>query len=248
MPVTKPTPAVSRPTFAFADALASVSKPRVVETVHKREDTAPPETEDERMKRLRKEERRKLRVSFKPDSSLVQIREISPQLEDEVARNENEVRDAADVDSEGRMFKLKLQEDMMDLDDEDEAEMAPLDDLTKTFPAVKLIDFSTVPEDERQRMYIPFGGGVQKPECPEAEIQERREANTLIVVYARPFDVPPSPKEPSEQVEQAVELKPFGSPSELVVVSHMKLRRLTCLRTAAPMNAEMRSTSRIPLH
>lgn len=203
--------------FSIADTLASVSQPRKVEVAPKREESAPLETSDERSKRLRKEQRRKLRVAFKPDENLVSVRFLTPPLEDEQGPNAFDARDAGDIDSEGRMFKLH--HDDMDIDEEDDADVGPINDLSRPFGPPSLVDFSTVADEERQRMYIPYGGGVQKPECPEAEMQERREANTLIAVYANASDIPPNPKGPTESVEETVEPKQFGSLPDSVLVS-----------------------------
>lgn len=78
------------------------------------------ETEDERKKRLRKEERRKLRVRFKPDDSLEQIRYFTRPEGEETRRAANLVRDAGDAVQEGRVFKQHRKFDMDEDEDEDE--------------------------------------------------------------------------------------------------------------------------------
>src|SRR5437764_905570 len=70
-PVSAPVVA-PRSSFSFMDTLADMSKTKEVEP--KKVDDRPPETEEERTKRLRKEERRKIRVSWRPEDSLVEIR------------------------------------------------------------------------------------------------------------------------------------------------------------------------------
>ena len=109
-------PPVAKPAFSFSETMADLNKPK--ETVStKPADDRPPETEDERKKRLRKEERRKLRVSWKPDDSLTEIRFFTHDPEEEVGHDDSMIRDVGDVGSEGRT--LKLHRDLDDEDDED---------------------------------------------------------------------------------------------------------------------------------
>lgn len=209
--------------FSFADAMASLNKPKEPEpVVNKRQEetTGPPESAEEKTKRLRKEQRRKLRVSWKPDTALEEIREFIHEPEEEYGFDANQVRDARDKDSEGRMFKLGSHQDMMDIDDEDdEPELPPseLDDHSKSFPAPTEIDFSRIPQEERDKLYMPYCGGSLQPDSPERAAQEQREANTLIAVYADRSDIPATPKEPPESNEEYKEPKPFGRPLDMVL-------------------------------
>lgn len=56
-----------KPTFSFGDIMADLNKQKDPGPAKPVED-GPPETEEERQKRLRKEARRRLRVSWKPGS------------------------------------------------------------------------------------------------------------------------------------------------------------------------------------
>ncbi len=99
-------------------------KPKAPEASVKPEASRQPETESEKRKRLRREKLGGMGikgVTFKPDESLVQIRLLSPALEEEFDRMEVDepmVRDVDDVGGEGRMFKKHLDVDLMDEDED----------------------------------------------------------------------------------------------------------------------------------
>ncbi len=104
----------SKPLFSFAETMANLTKPKEAEPTTKAEDNRPPETEDEKRKRLRKEERRKLRVSFKPDESLIEIRLFTHDPEEELGHEDSMMRDVDDIGGEGRMLKMHKDLNMMD--------------------------------------------------------------------------------------------------------------------------------------
>lgn len=209
----KPAPAApmapTKPAFSFAETMANLMKPKEPEPVAKPAEKRPPETPEERAKRLRKEERRKLRVTFRPDASLVSIRYFTHDPEEELGHDASMVRDAGDVGGEGRMFKQH--KDMMELDDEDDD--LPREESYRNWLEPSPIDFSVINPEERKKNFDPYGGGVNKPACPEKEANERREANTLMVFYSHPSDIPPSPREPPETPEEeSPKMVEFGAP------------------------------------
>ncbi|KAF1845237.1 uncharacterized protein K460DRAFT_285948 [Cucurbitaria berberidis CBS 394.84] len=206
----KPTPTTaSKPAFSFAQTMASLMKPKEQEAVPaKSEKQLPPESAEEKAKRLRKESRRHLRVTFRPDTSLVSIRYFDHAPEEDMGHEENFVRDAGDIGGEGRMFK---QHKELDVDeDEDDAEMDH-----QPWREPSRVDFSVIPPDERQRNYMPFGGGENQPSCPEREANVRRENATLMVFYSHPSDIPSSPREPLEESTPAVTVTNFGPPPDV---------------------------------
>ena len=79
----------------------------------------PQETEEESQKRLRKESRRHLRVSFKPDDSLTEIHLFTHDPEEEISSEDVVMRDASDLRSEGQALKMHMDKQ---LDDEDNGE------------------------------------------------------------------------------------------------------------------------------
>ena len=83
----------------------------------KSEEARKPETPEEKQKRLRKEQRRKLRVSFK-DDDLVQIREFVHDPEEELGHEDSQVRDVGDSKGEGQMLRMHRDLDLMDEDED----------------------------------------------------------------------------------------------------------------------------------
>jgi hypothetical protein len=110
-------PPPPKPAFSFGDILADLNKREESKTVKSSEDT-PLESEEERQNRLRKEARRKLRVSWKPDDSLTEVRLFTHDPEEEIGPDDGLKRDAGDIKGEGRM--LKLHKDLDDDDDDEE--------------------------------------------------------------------------------------------------------------------------------
>lgn len=207
----------SKPAFSFAETMANLTKPKEKEPTPKPEEILPPETPEQKAKRLRKEERRKLRVTFKEPDALEEIHYFVHEVEEEQGHDASMVRDVADVGGEGRMLKQHME--MMDIDDdEDDAQVL----LEWTAPSV--IDFTPIEVEERKRNYAPYGGGEMKPECPERAAREQYEANTLMVYYTDPSDIPPSPKEPADPYngESTGPTKQFGAVPEKVVAKLAK--------------------------
>lgn len=112
-----PRAAAPKPMFSFSETMADLSKPKETPSAAPVED-GPPETEEERKKRLRKEERRKLRVKWKPDDSLTEIRLFKHDPEEEIGHDTSMMRDVDDVGGEGRM--LKMHRGVDDLEEEEE--------------------------------------------------------------------------------------------------------------------------------
>lgn len=200
---------VAKSTFSFMDTLADMTRPKPVE--EKKVDAKPPETEEERMKRIRKEERRKLRVSWAPENELTQIKLFVHDPEEDIGHADSAMRDVDDVGGEGRM--LKLHKDLDEFDDDDDPR-ATVEDL-ESYHTPTEVDFSVIEEAARQISFMGRGG-VEKAESPESEAQDAREQTTLMVVYALPSDVPSTPKEaPAAGDEDDYSpLTAFGEPGE----------------------------------
>jgi hypothetical protein len=199
---------VTKSTFSFMDTLADMNRPKPVE--EKKVDERPPETEEERTKRLRKEERRKLRVSWAPENELTQIKLFIHDPEEEIGQADSAMRDVDDVGGEGRM--LKLHKDLEDLDDEDDVR-ASAEEMEPYKPPTE-VDFTVI--DEAARSSFIRRGGIERAESAEREAQDLREQTTLMVVYALPSDVPPTPKEPPTAADEDdyAPLTSFGEPEE----------------------------------
>ena len=182
-----------KPAFSFAATMASLNKPQEPEPSTIAEEVKLDETPEEKDKRLRKEERRKLRVSWKPDAALVSVRIFHHDPEEELGHDANMVRDVGDINSEGRMFKQH--KDAMDLD-EDEDEQ-PTEQAYGEWRAPSAVDFSGMPEDSRTNNFQRFGGAMA-PVSPETTAMQQHEANTLVAHYFTSADIPDCPKEPSD--------------------------------------------------
>ncbi|KAK2759924.1 hypothetical protein FQN54_002660 [Arachnomyces sp. PD_36] len=204
-----PAPAPKPPAFSFAETMADLSKPKE-EVSAKPVDDGPPETDEEREKRLRKEERRKLRVSWKPDEELTEVRLFTHDPEEELGHDDSMMRDVGDVGGEGRMLKLHK-----DLDDEDDEDGAGREEALHPYATPQEIDFSEMESEERNRNFCKRGG-IQEPKSPEKLAQDQRETNTLAVFYTSPADVPSSPKEPpaSAMETTASAETSFGEPAD----------------------------------
>ena len=136
------TKAAPKPTFSFAATMANLQKQKEAPPP-KPEDIRKPETPEEKQKRIRKEERRKLRVSFKADGDLVQIREFVHDPEEEIGHEQSQMRDVGDSKGEGQMLKMHKDLDLMDEDEDYEPpeEMEPMPDWTT--PQCKPITIKT---------------------------------------------------------------------------------------------------------
>lgn len=184
-------------TFSFADTMASLSRPKEEKPTapKQQERKLPPETPEEKARRLRKESRRHLHVSFKHDDELVEIHEFTHDPDEELGHDSSQMRDLEDRGGEGRMFKQQHQ--MMEIDEDDEGAEEEEKKLIP-FRQPSSVDFSDVDLEERNRNFAPFGGGKQQLDSPERAVREQYEANTLIVFYTDPGDIPPNPREPAD--------------------------------------------------
>lgn len=204
----------TKPSFSFAETMANLTKPKEEKPAQpKPEKQLPPETPEQKARRLRKESRRHLRVSFKRDDELTEVRIFTHDPDEELGHDASQMRDVSDVGGEGRMFKQQHQ--MMEVDEDDDT---PEED-EKALVAFKepgLIDFKDVDPDERARNYAHRGGGALEVESKERAEREYYDANNLIVFYTAPEDIPPNPREPSNPYTgEAVEsVQSFGLPED----------------------------------
>ena len=207
----EPIKRAAQSTFSFMDTLADMSRPKRAEAKQVAE--MPSETAEEREKRLRKEARRKLRVSWAPEDELVQVKLFIHDPDEELGHADSARRDVDDVGGEGRM--LKLHKDMDDLEDDEEGRVV-MDELQE-YQAPTEIDY-TVFEDAVRQTAASSRGGFVEPESEEKEAQEARERTSLMVVHALPSDIPLTPKEPSavedDEDDDYSPITSFGEPDE----------------------------------
>lgn len=113
-----PAGSTSRPAFSFAETMANLNRSKS-DAPSKSEEVRPPETNEEKLKRLRKEQRRKMRVSFKADDELVEVRTFEHDPEEELGHDDSMVRDVGDSRNEGQMLKMHKDLNLMDEEEED---------------------------------------------------------------------------------------------------------------------------------
>ena len=215
--------AAPKSTFSFAETMANLSKPKEEKPAPRQEKVqSPPETPEQKAKRLRKEARRNLHVSFKSGDELVQVRVFHHDPNEELGHDASQMRDVADVGGEGRMFKQQHQ--MMDVDEDEE--VAEEDEKLIEFVSPKEIDFSVVATKEREQNYAQFGGGKRELVSAERAVRDHYEANNLIVFYTDANDIPPNPREPSNPYngEKVDSVKMFGSPDEKYVARAKQIK------------------------
>ena len=106
-----------KPTFSFTAAMNNLTKQKEAPTPRP-EDFRKPETQEEKQKRLRKEQRRKLRVSFKADDELVQVRVFMHDPDEEMGHEGSQTRDVNDSRGEGQMLKMHKDLELMDEDED----------------------------------------------------------------------------------------------------------------------------------
>ncbi|KAL4762427.1 uncharacterized protein BDW70DRAFT_27480 [Aspergillus foveolatus] len=200
-----------RPAFSFGDIMADLNKQKEPSPQESSESKTP-ETEEERTKRLRKEARRKLRVTWKPDDSLTDIRYFTHDPDEELGPGDR-TRQVGDVKGEGSVLKLHKNLDELEEDDDNGVREEQLFD----YYVPSQIDDSETSAETRAANYVKRGG-AQQPISSEAKAQEQREATTLMVFHTSPADVPPSAKEPPppDSSETAPEVLPFGEPPDHV--------------------------------
>ncbi|KIY02647.1 uncharacterized protein Z520_01112 [Fonsecaea multimorphosa CBS 102226] len=203
---------------SFLGLLADMEKKPEKEA--KKEDEIPNETEEQKAKRLRKETRRKLRVTWKADAELVETRLFTHDPDEELDHGDRLKRDAGDTGREGEALKLHK-----NLDDDDDEEDEDSFEEFEPFVPPSEVDFSYLEDaslggDSPHKINSPKFGGTMKPSSPSSEAQNKYEQDTLMALYTSKAERPPTPKEPDETKEDEGDFEPaepdtpFGEPGE----------------------------------
>ncbi|KAK4199331.1 hypothetical protein QBC40DRAFT_82619 [Triangularia verruculosa] len=192
--VTKPKPAeapkeTSSSRSAFSALMDEIHQPKKVNTPVLPTKAAPEiplnETPEERKRRLRKEERRALRlkVTFKPGDSLVQIREFArePEEIDNNAKMAGGVNKYDEAES-FRKVNSKLGIRAHEIEDRD-------------WEAPAAIDFAHIPAEKRAESF-ETRGGLKTFETEEQRFIREHDRNELVVIYNHLNDIPPTPRSP----------------------------------------------------
>ncbi|KAF7545309.1 hypothetical protein G7Z17_g9266 [Cylindrodendrum hubeiense] len=189
VPLPKTPSATSSALSGIASLLDSINAPKAEPIViAPKEDKSPDtlETPEEKAKRLRKEARRKLRVSWKPEAELVQVKIFQKEDAEDEGREVHMIRDAGDDRSEGMVLKQRanVEED----EDDDDIPYQPWLEPTAT-------NFSTLSEEAQNKNFVTRGGNVTFTTDEQQRIRER-EQRELMAIYTDPGDIPPTPKSP----------------------------------------------------
>ncbi|UPL00981.1 hypothetical protein LCI18_011915 [Fusarium solani-melongenae] len=184
--------AASSLSSGIASLLDSINAPKADSPAAPKETNGPEtsETPEEKAKRLRKEARRKLRVSWKPESELVQVKIFHKEEAEDEGREVNMIRDAGDDRSEGMVLKQRA-----NVDDEDEDDDIPY----QPWVGPVATDFSRLPDDTRNKNFVNRGGNVTFTTDEQQRIAER-EQRELMAIYTDPDDIPPTPKSPPPEM------------------------------------------------
>ena len=201
----KPLPSATPSSLSgIASLLDSINTPKAeaaaaaaAATTKKDQESDTNESPEQKAKRLRKEARRKLRVSWKPDDDLVQVKIFQKDDEEDEGRAINMIRDAADDHAEGMVLKQRAQ--VEDDEDDDDIEYSP-------WTEPNLTDFSSLPEATRTKNFSTRGG-LRTFSTPEQKNIADREQRELMAIYTDPADIPPTPKSPLPDNSAAPEFK-----------------------------------------
>lgn len=178
----------------FGSLLEDIAKPK--ETPKPRGETqGPPETAEEKARRLRKESRRGKKVTWAPEDQLVQYRFFEHDPAEDEGRASSQLRDARDNRSEGQMLKSVMQgkkekEDGEESDeDEDEMREIRIKDL-----GVPKESHRAFPDNLERR------GGNRHAKTDQQKFMSDYESRELMSIYTTMSDLPDSPREPSQKV------------------------------------------------
>ncbi|KAI0099353.1 hypothetical protein F4814DRAFT_111962 [Daldinia grandis] len=167
-----------------------------------------PETAEETEIRLRKEARRRLRVTWKPDSELTEIRIFEHDTAEDKGRDGNMLRDARDNRSEGQVLRESVQREKQGVDDVEE------DDARERVNEVALLKWSepapyspaekTRISQKRQEEMFASRGGLRPVESKQNKVMEEYESRELMAVYTSFSEVPGTPRSPTGRIAETV--------------------------------------------
>ncbi|KAI0896570.1 hypothetical protein F4806DRAFT_495873 [Annulohypoxylon nitens] len=199
-----------------------------------------PETPEETARRIRKESRRHLRVSWKPDHELTDIRILEHDTSEDRGRDDSMLRDARDNRSEGRMFKQRQQSKDRDTqnrdDDFEENQEVALRTWYKPVPFAFDSEKGHIPLDNQAKNFVTRGG--KRPvESDQKKIMEEYESRQLMAVYTSVSEIPDTPRSPSGRFVEV-----FSRP-KIVAVSSTPAKWLESLPATTARRVELHQRS-----
>lgn len=195
-PAKAPVPAASS---SFLGFIADMDKPK--DTPRTKAEDILDETPEARAKRLRKESRRRLRVSWKSDQDLVETRIFEHDPDEETGHEDSMMRDVGDTAREGEMLK-RHHTDVDEIDDDDEE---------VEFYTPTEVDFADMKDDGN---FTKTGGKIV-PESSSRDAQNSYESGRMMAVFAS-GERPNTPKEPPADAddEDFTPIADFGYPTQ----------------------------------
>lgn len=183
--------------------LEEISKPKPAGRVtpEKESKVKKDETPEEKARRLRKEKRRHLRVSWKDDNVLTEVRVFHKDIAEDEGRASNMILDARDDRSEGMVLRQGLKGGAQ-LDDEDEEDELPY----RPWFQPPGIDFAFLPQDRRDTNFVTRGGLLEF-ETEQQKFIAERENKEPMLVYIALTDIPPTPKSPHIQPQEDTDMQ-----------------------------------------
>lgn len=193
----KPTPQQSATSSAIGDLLASIQQPK--EEPKQEEPAKPLESPEEMERRLRKEARRRLRVSWKPDSELADVRIFEHDTAEDRGRDHSMLRDARDNRSEG----LRLKQNVADIDDEGEGDGIGDEIIRKYYEPIpyaeRRLEECAMPLGGRGKAFVTRGG-LRPVESEQKKFMEEYESRELMAIYTSTSEIPETPRSPTGKI------------------------------------------------
>ncbi|KAI1852887.1 hypothetical protein JX265_012915 [Neoarthrinium moseri] len=218
--VKKPEPQPTSTSSMIGGLLAEITKPKSPPR-QKEEPSRASETPEEKARRLRKEARRGLRVVWKPDHELEEVRIFQHDAAEDEGRASNMIRDARDNRSEGQALKRArvhgpdgqdqgAQKDYEDEEEEDTEEGKPKEIALKEWrdpPSIIFSHIDNVNPGQRDKSYTSRGGNKEF-HTEEQGFMEKYEQTHLMNIYTSAMDIPDTPKSPPRREAQQPSVPP----------------------------------------
>ncbi|KAI2618122.1 hypothetical protein GGR54DRAFT_185410 [Hypoxylon sp. NC1633] len=193
-PVAEQEAAVTSNIGSLLASIETSNEPPKVESVRA------PETPEDAARRLRKESRRHLRVSWKSGTELTSIRVFEHEPSEDRGRDEAMLRDARDNRSEGQALK---DEKNREKDREDEDDEVDEKDTLGIWLIVKVRDWSTpiAVDISLPHQFVTRGGRIEI-NSTEKKAMEERERRELMAIYTSVGEIPSTPRSPPATVDE----------------------------------------------
>ncbi|KAJ1326297.1 Zinc finger domain-containing protein [Microdochium nivale] len=200
--VKRPEPAAPSAFSSISGLLAEIAKPKEVPKVRE-EPERKPETPEETARRLRKEKRRKLRVVWKPDDQLEEVRIFQHDAAEDEGRGTNMLRDARDNRSEGQMLKMGIQDDEDDAEDDGK----PRETSLRDWVVPNGISFDQIGDAQRDKSFVSRGG-VKDITSEQQKFMQDYESRELMAVYTTAAEIPETPRSPPSKALSEMDMTP----------------------------------------